>query len=126
MSFGVFVNFTTFNQVFSHFFKLWTQSQTIHFPSDLKKLIFKYVKRFFKSNILSLENEEILLSRILQLKPFVNSKNISFNLLFSQINDCNDNNSNIQSIFHAKCDNKGPTITIILSEENHIFGGFTR
>lgn len=27
--------------------------------------------------------------------------------------------------FHAKCDNKGPTLTIIKSSEGYIFGGFT-
>ena len=30
----------------------------------------------------------------------------------------------LASTFHSKCDNKGPTITIVQSEEN-IFGGFT-
>ena len=27
--------------------------------------------------------------------------------------------------FHSKCDNKGPTVTIVKSENNMIFGGFT-
>ena len=27
--------------------------------------------------------------------------------------------------FHSKCDNKGATITIVRSEHNHVFGGFT-
>ena len=30
----------------------------------------------------------------------------------------------LASTFHSKCDNKGPTVTIVQSEEN-IFGGFT-
>ena len=28
-------------------------------------------------------------------------------------------------LFHNKCDEKGPTITIIRSQHNHVFGGFT-
>jgi len=27
--------------------------------------------------------------------------------------------------FHNKCDNQGPTVTIVHSEKNHVFGGFT-
>ena len=27
--------------------------------------------------------------------------------------------------FHKKCDNKGPTVTLIKSEEEYIFGGYT-
>ncbi|CDW81350.1 UNKNOWN [Stylonychia lemnae] len=29
------------------------------------------------------------------------------------------------SIFHQKCDNNGPTISIILSEHGEVFGGYT-
>ena len=29
------------------------------------------------------------------------------------------------SIFHQKCDNKGPTLTIIQSDQGKIFGGYS-
>ena len=28
-------------------------------------------------------------------------------------------------VFHSKCDHKGPTLAVILSEHGKIFGGFT-
>lgn len=43
-----------------------------------------------------------------------------FNLLYKAVND-----GFTGSAFHAKCDNKGPTVTIITSTEGYVFGGYS-
>ena len=54
------------------------------------------------------------------IKQKINKKNIDFKKIFTMSlngSSCND--------FHNYCDNKGPTITIIKTTNNKIFGGFT-
>ena len=54
------------------------------------------------------------------IKQKINKKNIDFKKIFTMSlngSSCND--------FHKYCDNKGPTITIIKTTNNKIFGGFT-
>ena len=54
------------------------------------------------------------------IKQKTNKKNIDFKKIFTMSlngSSCND--------FHKYCDNKGPTLTIIKTTNNKIFGGFT-
>ena len=58
-------------------------------------------------------------------------------LLLSQLTNYNDNTLKLKLLyrstrdgntvkkFHEFCDNKGPTLTLIHSEFNHVFGGYT-
>ena len=64
------------------------------------------------------ENEE----QIKMLKdwlPYNNKNNIKCKLLYDAKRDGDD-----VSIFHSKCDNKGPTLTIISTSDNKKIGGF--
>ena len=47
------------------------------------------------------------------------SKNYKFNLIYQATKD-----GSYPENFHAKCDNKGPTITLIKTDNNKKFGGF--
>mmetsp|Transcript_52579 Transcript_52579/g.83738 ORF Transcript_52579/g.83738 Transcript_52579/m.83738 type:complete len:750 (-) Transcript_52579:96-2345(-) len=68
-----------------------------------------------------------ILSKILKSKEFgyfskilpKKLKNKRFKLIFRASKD-----GFAASQFHAKCDNKGPTITIVQSTANHVFGGY--
>ncbi|XP_060583836.1 interferon-induced protein 44-like [Ruditapes philippinarum] len=50
---------------------------------------------------------------------FIGSRAKDFNLLYSFIRD--EANA---TTFHKKCDNKGPTVTVIYNTKNSIFGGY--
>ncbi|CAF3464572.1 unnamed protein product [Rotaria socialis] len=55
-----------------------------------------------------------------QLNPFYGKTNQQWELIYKATCDGLDAN-----IFHAHCTNKGPTITIIQSNHNFLFGGYT-
>jgi len=67
-----------------------------------------------KSVILTPSEEQILTSYL------PNKKNNKLTLLYRGSRD-----GFAAKTFHEKCDNQGPTICIILSNYNHVFGGFT-
>ena len=46
-------------------------------------------------------------------------KNFNFKLLYKASTD-----GDTKNIFHKKCDNQGPTVSIIESKDGHIFGGY--
>ena len=56
-----------------------------------------------------------------EIKKWINpNKKIKFELLFRKSRDgskCSD--------FHRCCDNKGPTLTLVKTSKNYIFGGYT-
>jgi len=54
------------------------------------------------------------------IKEKTNKAKINFELIFTM----NKNGSNSND-FHKYCDNKGPTLTLIKTKKNQIFGGFT-
>ena len=55
------------------------------------------------------------------IKKWINpNKKIKFELLFRKSRD-----GSICSDFHRCCDNKGPTLTLIKTSKNYIFGGYT-
>ena len=54
------------------------------------------------------------------IEETINNKDIKIELLFKM----SENGSNSED-FHKYCDNKGPTLTLIKTTKNKIFGGFT-
>eukprot|EP01083_Nonionella_stella_P184739 671800_1 len=84
--------------------KEWTIRQT-YCPHKLKT---------FATDLISHQEEKQLLKWI----DNVEERNVS--LLYRASKDGFDLN-----IFHQKCDDKTPTLVIVKSEHNHIFGGYT-
>ena len=89
----------------------------------------KIIKTFIDTKPIfnSLENSLILnydinkkQSIINWIKEKVNKNEISFDNIFSM-----SRNGSKSEDFHKLCDNKGPTLIIIKTDKNHIFGGFT-
>ena len=54
------------------------------------------------------------------IKEKINKDNITFELIFKM----SENGTNSKD-FHKFCDNKGPTLTLVKTTKNKIFGGFT-
>ena len=71
-------------------------------------------EKLIKSDIIKSKDEIDLLNK------WINNKNNTFSLIYkgSRDGDTYDN-------FHEKCDNKGPTIMIIKTDDGEIFGGYT-
>ena len=101
----------------------------IEFISDDEQII-KYIKNFgnFSRNIIpeflkssiikgDYENQNLILD---WLKEKINKKDIDFKLIFKM-----SENGYESSDFHKYCNNKGPTLTFILANDNKKFGGFT-
>jgi hypothetical protein len=55
-----------------------------------------------------------------KLNEFYGKPNQQWELIYKASRDGFDANA-----FHSRCDNKGPTMTIILSNNNYLFGGYT-
>ena len=65
-----------------------------------------------------IENEEQI-KMLKEWLPYNNKNNIKCKLLYDAKRDGDD-----VSIFHSKCDNKGPTLTFISTSDNKKIGGF--
>ena len=81
-----------------------------------------YIELSFNSNTLFKEYEKENLIKL--LREGINSKNniniIKLNLLFRATVDGDNNKA-----FHKCCDNISPTVSIIQTKKNFIFGGYT-
>ncbi|CAG8822577.1 17756_t:CDS:1, partial [Racocetra persica] len=79
-----------------------------------------FFPKLFNSNTTN-ENEEHSESMTLNVKPshFSDNNLYDFVLLYRGT----DNNFNVEE-FHNSCDNKGPTLTIIKTSNERIFGGY--
>ena len=99
--------------------------------NDLKEKnkIFQKIIKFFKKNenfdkinsSSSIINNDIL--KILVIIEFLQQeikKNFSLELIFKM-----SKNGDTSKDFHKYCDNKGPTLSLIQTTDNKIFGGFT-
>ena len=84
-----------------------------------------------RNNIMEKNNEEYYLnnSKIIpndyqkekEIKKWINpNKKIKFELLFRKSRD-----GSKSSDFHKCCDNKGPTLTLVKTSKNYIFGAYT-
>ena len=79
------------------------------------------LKFFIKSSILKTPEEyNLLKSKLLTLRRSKISQNINYKLLYKSSQD-----SDRAEIFHQKCDNIRNTITLIQTNKNKKFGGFT-
>ena len=94
------------------------------FMDDIINIIYTFYLIKIASNILNSEEKvsfiEFLFDQLKQQKKNGNIKSISTELLFRA-----SENGNSCKRFHEFCDNQGPTITIINTEKDHIFGGYT-
>ena len=85
-------------------------------PMALKYIIIKYANKIIGCKLLSFQ-QDIEFSKLLTTKL---SNLIKFKLLYRS----SDHNFSTEK-FHKLCDIQGPTITIIQSSHNTIFGGYT-
>ena len=78
--------------------------------------------KYYIGNFVNFENSKILTkNRYEMLKNFINPNvEMKLELIYSAKRD-GDN----RKAFHDKCDNKFPTITLVKTEKNIIFGGYT-
>ena len=74
---------------------------------------------FMKSSILK-DNINEINKIIYWIKRKINKNIIGFNLIFNL-----NKNGEKGTDFHKYCDNKGPTLILIKTKTNNIFGGFT-
>ena len=105
----------------------------IFFPKEdeepqLKQLL-KTIKNFgkiYKNNDLflvsSIINNDVNKQKLIfkWIEEKINKNDMKFELIFQM----SKNGTNCEE-FHKKCDNKGPTIVLIQTTNNNIFGGFT-
>ena len=77
------------------------------------------INYFFNSSIINnnINGQNILINWI---KEKINKNSIIFELIFKMSENGTSSND-----FHKYCDNKGPTLTLIKTTKNKIFGGFT-
>ena len=70
----------------------------------------------------SIINDDIIKQNIIinWIKESINKTNINFELIFKMSVNGSDSEK-----FHKYCDNKGPTLLLIKTTKNKIFGGFT-
>ncbi|CAF1288690.1 unnamed protein product [Rotaria sp. Silwood1] len=79
----------------------------------LHSLLDRYVGFFPDSTLLQYEHKK-------KLNEFYGKMNQQWELIYKASRDGFDSNA-----FHSRCNNKGPTITIIQSTGNYLFGGYT-
>ena len=91
----------------------------IHIPIEIIKILCQYYGNISGSNII-IKTEEWYSFLDLILKQF-NKTNIKLNRIY----DANMDGFSVGT-FHAKCDNKGPTLCIIKNQKDYIFGGYTK
>ena len=95
------------------------QRSLIWIPDSIVNIIIKfhgYYDISFESNILTQDNKMTLMELICER---INC-NIQLKRIYSGIND-----GFLAETFHIKCNNEGPTISVIKNEFDYIFGGHT-
>mgnify|MGYP002624375268 CR=1 FL=1 len=110
----------------SNFNKSFSQSLFVNEPNkDIEKILKKYaflpITDLTIENLIKIFNESNIIRKELIYKDFIIilPKIKSGILLFSTLTD------EISTVsFHKKCDNKGPTLTIVKTVDGHIFGGY--
>lgn len=78
------------------------------------------IQRFENSSILKYKDIDKKRTIVNWLRQKVNKHNISYKLIFKM----SEQGSEARD-FHKYCDNEGPTISLFLTNNNQIFGGFT-
>ena len=97
------------------------ENEINNFLNEIKKFgkIIYFNSKPFKASIIGndINKQSAIINWILEK---TNKYNINLELLFKMSlngSKCDD--------FHRLCDNKGPTLTLVKTTENYIFGGFT-
>ena len=87
-------------------------------------IIYEYYMISIDSNILSVKEQvalmNLLYDKLKGFKKFKHIQAINAQLLFRASEHHYQANK-----FHEFCDNRGPTVTIIHNDEDHVFGGYT-
>ena len=110
----------------SNFNKSFSQSLFINEPNkDIEKILKKYtflpitdltienlIKIFSTSNII---RKELIYKDFIIILPRIKSGILLYSTLTDEVSTV---------AFHRKCDNKGPTLTIVKTVDGHIFGGY--
>ena len=110
----------------SNFNKPFSQSLFINEPNkDIEKILKKYaflpitdltienlIKIFNTSNII---RKELIYKDFIIILPKIKSGILLYSTLTDEVSTV---------AFHRKCDNKGPTLTIVKTVDGHIFGGY--
>jgi hypothetical protein len=99
---------------FNPLHKIQKSLEKFDFVPVLEKEVF-IIKNLFKENKSNIINQEIINSNFMSCMPKIKSGS----LLYKISEDSAD-----PLIFHEKCNDKGPTITLVKLEDGHIFGGF--
>jgi len=110
----------------SNFNKSFSQSLFINEPNkDIEKILKKYaflpITDLTLENLIKIFNTSNIIRKELIYKDFIIilPKIKSGILLYSTLTD------EVSTVaFHKKCDNKGPTLTIVKTVDGHIFGGY--
>ncbi|XP_068712945.1 BTB/POZ domain-containing protein KCTD14-like [Montipora foliosa] len=97
--------------------ELLEEAQFYQIRGIVDTLLLRLPQSFLESNILSEEQKDILINTWLE-EPLRKPRS-SFVLIYRASRD-----GWASSTFHALCDNKGPTVTVVKSGDN-IFGGYT-
>ena len=113
-------NFKKSNSINSLNFEFNSKEEEILRSINTFGEINKYInKEFLKSSILrnDLKNQKLIVNWIYEA---INKDKIKFELIFKMT----QNGTNSDK-FHNLCNDQGPTLTLIKTTENKIFGGFT-
>ena len=114
-----FLNSSNFNKSFSQ--SLFINNPQKEMDKILKKYYFLPITDLTSENIIKIFNNSNIIKKEFIIKDFIIilPKIKSGILLYSTLKD------GISTItFHKKCDNKGPTLTIVKTVDGHIFGGY--
>ena len=114
-----FLNSSNFNKSFSQSLFINNPQKEMH--KILKKYYFLPITDLTSENIIKIFNNSNIIKKEFIIKDFIIilPKIKSGILLYSTLKD------GISTItFHKKCDNKGPTLTIVKTVDGHIFGGY--
>ena len=110
----------------SNFNKSFAQSIFINFPNkDITKSLQKYsflpITDITTKNLSNIFKNSLIIKQEMLLRDFIIilPKIKSGILLYSTAKD-----GVSPVVFHQKCDNKGPTITIVKTSDGHVFGGY--
>ena len=98
-------------------FSCESEDQLNLFLENIKKFGKICTSNFDSSIINDNLKQELIINRI---KEKTNKNAIKFEKIFIM-----SNNDSSSTDFHNYCDNKGPTLTIVQTTKNKIFGGYT-
>ena len=100
----------------------YSRKINIELPCEIISILSEYLQSI-NSKILKNDQECLVLNMIQKELNLYGKYLIGIKLLYRS--NIKNKELNTATQFHEYCDNKGPTITIIRTNYNHIFGGYT-